>query len=139
MKQLFHLSIIESLQISMKKASTCSGLIYFTIIAMMMACSDRKFDKSRWNEKSDANFPSKARQEMLNDLLSNHILVGLKYANVVTLLGSPDGVDSGRVFYKIEIDYGGDIDPAYTKDLYLFTTKDSIIRSYEIKEWGKVR
>jgi hypothetical protein len=109
----------------------------FGVIFTMMACSEKKFRKSEWTAKTDANFPPNERENMLSDLLSNHKLVGLKYADVIPLLGIPDDIDSSSFSYEIEIVYGSDIDPVYRKDLYLFTTRDSIISSYEIKEWKK--
>ncbi|MBT1711421.1 hypothetical protein KK062_24475 [Fulvivirgaceae bacterium PWU5] len=107
------------------------------VIIIMTACNEKKFEKKGWAAKPDANFPPNERGDMLNDLLSNHKLVGLKYSNVISLLGIPDGVDSSSLSYEMEVAYGSDIDPVYRKDLYLFTTRDSIISSYEIKEWKK--
>lgn len=121
----------------MKQRHIRSLIVCFTVITMMISCTEKKFEKRGWAAKTDPNFPPAERGEMLNDLLANHKLVGLKYADVIVLLGVPDDVDSSLVSYQVEIDYGSDIDPIYTKDLYLYTTKDSIISSYEIKEWKK--
>ncbi|MBT1689157.1 hypothetical protein [Dawidia soli] len=117
----------------MKKQNIYSLIIFLVFITMVMACNEKKFDKRRWTAKTDANFRPNERGQMINDLLSNHKLVGLKYVDIITLLGAPDGIDSSSVFYEIEIDYGSDIDPVYKKDLYLFTTEDSIITHTRLK------
>jgi hypothetical protein len=121
----------------MKKRRIRSIIACIAIIALTIACTERKFEKIGWTSKTDPNFPPSEREAMLNDLLTSHKLVGLKYTDVIALLGVPDEVDSSLMSYEIEIDYGSDIDPIYTKDLYLFITRDSLIRSYEIKEWKK--
>jgi hypothetical protein len=87
--------------------------------------------------KGDANFPPRDREKMLRDLFSNYKLVGIKYSDLTKLLGTPDNGDSVSVSYEIELDYGFDIDPIYSKDLYFFISKDSVVTSYEIKEWKK--
>ncbi|MBT1689142.1 hypothetical protein [Dawidia soli] len=120
----------------MKTRYIRSLMVCFVVI-IMISCGEKKFEKTGWTAKTDSNFPPNKRGEMLSDLLSSRKLVGLKYADVIALLGTPDGIDSSSVSYEIEIDYGSDIDPIYRKDLYLFTTRDSIISSYEIKEWKK--
>lgn len=42
-----------------------------------------------------------------------------------------------EVFYDIEVDYGFDIDPIYTKVLILQFSKDSIVQTFEVKEYKK--
>jgi hypothetical protein len=66
--------------------------------------------------KGDANFPPRDREKMLRDLFSNYKLVGIKYSDLTKLLGTPDNGDSVSVSYEIELDYGFDIDPIYSKD-----------------------
>ena len=39
------------------------------------------------------------RNEMLKDLISNHSLKGLKKDELIDLLGQPDRIDSGYLFY----------------------------------------
>lgn len=62
---------------------------------------------------------------------------GLEIPDLTKLLGNPDNGDSVSVTYQIELDYGFDIDPVYSKKLYFFFAKDSLVTSYEIEEWRK--
>ncbi len=41
------------------------------------------------------------------------------------------------MFYDIDIDYGSDIDPVYSKTLTFQFDKDSIVKTFEVKEWNK--
>jgi hypothetical protein len=42
-----------------------------------------------------------------------------------------------NIGYKIDEDYGSDIDPIYTQTLLLHFNKDSTVKSFEVKEWKK--
>lgn len=96
-----------------------------------------KFDKDRWNEQTDPIFPSSYRPKMLEDLTTNHQLIGLSYRQLTARLGQPDHKDSSLVSYKIVVDYGSDIDPVYTKTLKFSYSKDSSITSFNVVEWKK--
>jgi hypothetical protein len=96
-----------------------------------------KFDKDKWSEKNDVDFPSPYRKKMLNDLVTNYKLVGLSYTEIINLLGSPNFKDSSSLGYTIIVDYGHDIDPVYSKTLDFTFGKDSIIKSFKINEWKK--
>jgi len=71
---------------------------------------------------------------MLDDLVSNHKLVGLSYAQLIKYLGKPDAKEDKLVIYHLIIDYGNDIDPTYTKNLVLTYSKDSVITSLKVVE-----
>ena len=74
---------------------------------------------------------------MLTDLTTNYKLTGLKYSQLIDLLGIPDSKDSSSLSYKIIVDYGNDIDPVYAKNLDFTFSKDSVITSFNIDEWKK--
>jgi hypothetical protein len=112
-------------------------LIIALIISISILSCEKKFEKVGWSSSIEPHFPPADREKMLDDLLLNYQLVGMKYSDVTYLLGNPDYADTSHLIYEIVIDYGYDIDPVYTKDLLLFITRDSIIRSIEIKEWKK--
>ena len=86
--------------------------------------SDR-FTKEE-QKKRDAE-ARKQRQKMLTDLTTNYKLTGLKYSQLIDLLGIPDSKDSSSLSYKIIVDYGNDIDPVYAKNLDFTFSKDSVI------------
>ncbi len=104
-----------------------SGLISCDNITRM------KFDKSGWNSKNDIVYDY--RENMLLDLIENHKVTGLKYSDLIDLLGPPDSKDSVSISYQISIDYGT-IDPVAGKDFILRYNKDSIIESFKVNEWN---
>ena len=93
------------------------------------------FDSAKWKMKEDTEYPY--RNKMAGDLTKNHKLVGLRYNQVIELLGIPQYEDSSRISYLVFEDYGSDIDPIHTKYLNLALTKDSIVTSFKIDEWRK--
>ncbi len=93
------------------------------------------FNKKDWSFQGDAIFAPPHRKAMLLDLTQNHKLVGLKYSELIDLLGRPNFTDSNSVGYEIIIDYGNDIDPVYTKDLYFSFGNDSIVTAWNIRVW----
>ncbi len=111
------------------------------LVLILFSCNKKeiKFDKSKWNEQTDPLFPSTYRLKMLNDLTSNYKLVGLKYSQLIGLLGVPDNQDKITSSYNIVLDYGGDIDPVYIKELDFIFSKDSVITSFKVHEWKRVK
>jgi len=97
-----------------------------------------KFDKAKWNEDYQDGFPPKARNKMVNDLVENHKLKGLKYWEVIELLGEPIAKDSSTFSYEVVIKYDGlfAIDPTYVKSLVFYFSKDSTITDVKIEESG---
>lgn len=117
-----------------KYAST----IFLLILFFLISCNQQvKFDKEKWNEQIDPVFPSSYRPKMLKDLTQNHKLIGLSCAQLKERLGHADYKDSSSISYRIIIEYGGDIDPVYSKDLVFTYSKDSLITGYKIVEWKK--
>jgi hypothetical protein len=96
-----------------------------------------KFDKGKWNDQIDPLFPSSYRSRMIDDLITNYKLIGLKYSRLIELLGVPDMKDDTSLSYKIVVDYGHGVDPVYAKNLDFSFSKDSVIISFKIDEWKK--
>jgi len=109
--------------------------VLFVLIAICLISCQSKFNKQDWNEKAGWDYPF--RDHMLSDLAQHHQLTGLSYQQLKDSLGNPDIVDTSGVYYQIIIDYGTDIDPVHTKDLMLKLNRDSIVTSFQIKEWKK--
>lgn len=101
---------------------------------MGSGCNER-FDKTRWTENDDPAFPPVARKYMINDLIASYKLKGLKYNDVVALLGNPNGTDSNEIFYNVDMKYDV-IDPVYVKSL-IINFKDSVVTSYSVQVWEK--
>lgn len=125
---------LKDIRYFLRKRLTIFGLSF-----CLYACNNpqTKFAKDKWNEQSDPLFPSAHRKEMLDDLTANHKMVGLKYNHLIDLLGVPDYKDKNSLSYKIIVDYGGDTDPIYTKNLELTFSKDSLVTAFRIVEWKK--
>ena len=106
---------------------------------MLFSCRiEKKFDKEKWVEVADLmTFPN--RKYMINDLVKNFQLKGKTYNEIIELLGQSqsDMNSEHQIFYDVDINYGFDIDPVYTKILLLQFDKDSIVKNFEVREWKK--
>lgn len=105
------------------------------LILFLFSCNNNKFDKIKWSTKNDMSYPF--RNSMLKDLTTHHKLVGLKYDQLVNLLGRPNFKDDTSFAYIVVEDYGSDIDPVYTKILDFTLSKDSVVKSFKVDEWKK--
>ena len=115
-------------------------LVIFLFLALPLCSCNReqKFDKVKWAEVGDAmTFPN--RKYMIDDLVRNYQLKGKRYSEIIELLNEPQGkLDSTlQIFYDIDVDYGSDIDPVYTKTLSIIFDKDTVVKSFEVQEWKK--
>ncbi len=118
----------------MKKYS----LFLFLIIILVSCQTKQKFDKEKWDEVADLmTFPN--RKYMINDLATNYKLKGKSYNQIVHLLGQPQSKTDNeqQIFYDIDVDYGSDIDPVYSKVLIIQFRRDSIVENFEVKEFRK--
>lgn len=108
------------------------------IVALSSCQTKQKFDKAKWAEVADLmTFPN--RKYMIDDLIQSYQLKGKTYQQLIDLLDTPQKkLDSTlQVYYDIDVDYGTDIDPVYTKILSIEFDKDTVVRHFEVKEWRK--
>lgn len=124
---------------SFRVAKTPFRMLQLVIVMIFIAsCTqDIDFERTKWIERADPIYPSIYRSQMIKDLTTNHKLIGLSYAQLISYLGDPDGKETNSVVYTIAIDYGSDIDPVYSKKLEFSYSKDSTITSFKILEWKK--
>lgn len=97
------------------------------------------FDGKKWKQYRDLD-QHPFRESMLQDLVDNKRLIGLKYQTVIDSLGQPENIVDKKVnelWYQVTVDYGTDIDPVYTKHLTLTINNDSTVEMVEIREWKK--
>ena len=93
--------------------------------------SQEKFDKIKWAANDGKVY--QYRNNMLNDLVYNQNLKGLKYDNVIDMLGQPDRTDNGHLFYTIVKEYLANTDViVHSKSLVIKLAKDSTV------EWRKI-
>ena len=113
--------------------------IFLLVIALFISChNEQKFDKAKWAEVADLmTFPN--RKYMITDLIKNYKIKGESYIRIIDLLGQPQSSMNSKheVFYDIKVNYGFDIDPVYTKVLILQFNNDSIVQTFEVKEYKK--
>lgn len=119
----------------MKFRVVISFLVAF--LMTLYSCTDRSkvvFNKTGWGTKEDWDYPE--RESMVDDLVKNHKIKGASHKEIVQLLGEPQGTDSSTVFYQVIMDFKGDIDPVYTKNLEITFNNDSIADRVMIKEYN---
>ena len=114
-------------------------IIFLSLALTLLSCQrQQKFDKAKWAEVADLmTFPN--RKYMIDDLIKNYQLKGRKYNEIVKLLNEPQSkLDSTlQIFYDINVDYGWDIDPVYSKTLNISFNKDTVVKSFQVIEWKK--
>ena len=115
--------------------------LYVAVLALITSagCENfnaMKFDKVNWNEGYEVEAPPPSRNRMLNDLVQNHKLKGLKYNEVVQMLGDPNTHDSTTFTYDIKVEHSG-IDVVYIKYLEFDFSKDSVITGFYVREQKK--
>lgn len=106
---------------------------------LLQACKDQNisFDKIGWNEQADGKACPPLRERMVEDLVTNHTLIGLKYSEVIAKLGTADNNRStpvGTLRFELSVDYkSGDI--FHVKALDLNYIRDSTVTSWKIVEY----
>jgi hypothetical protein len=106
----------------------------------MSSCQQNKeFDRLKWCEMS--SIEDNTRNSMLNDVLSNHLIRGKNINDVRYLLcgeGTFEQLDVKKSILVINIvTIYGALDPIYTKDLYVYLNKDSVIKEIEVYEYSR--
>jgi hypothetical protein len=86
------------------------------------------FDKAKWVEMEDEDYIFRA--QMLNEVLYNDTIRTLKEAEIIALLGEPDRVNDGHLYYTVVQKRLGAW-PLSTKSLVIKFKKDGTI------EWIK--
>jgi hypothetical protein len=94
------------------------------------------YDYHSWTEKGDlGTYPT--RTKMVDDILKYLKLKGQTTTQIENLLGKPDFIEQNEFGYKIDEDYGTDIDPIATTTLTIKFNKDSIITEAKNSKWKK--
>jgi hypothetical protein len=82
------------------------------------------FDHSKWQARDDNGYIY--RNRMLKDLTESKQLKGLEKSEVMRLLGQPDRVDNGYLFYRVAQQRIG-LFPLHTTTLVIrFSERDSV-------------
>lgn len=125
-------------QTDFKKLKKISKILTLFTIILFSSCGVKEieFDKSKWNKKFDGFY--EYRENMVEDLLQNHLKKGMDYQKVIELLGEPVNSQNNKtneISYEIMVDYGWNIDPMEGKVLYIEFDKDSIVVGLKLEHW----
>ena len=71
-------------------------ILLFFLFVMVSCKVDKKFNKERWLANNDVNDTHNPRAYMTEDLLKNHLRIGITRDSVFELLGKPykDGIEN---------------------------------------------
>jgi hypothetical protein len=113
------------------------AILFLSFLSLTCSCHNKeadkdskiKFDKTKWQTKEADAYPY--RDKMLDDLVDNITLKGLKKNELLELLGPPTRADGDYLFYTIKQPHFGPI-PLSNKSLVIKLTKDSTV------EWRKI-
>jgi hypothetical protein len=105
-------------------------LLGLNTIALSACKNHSKFDRDDWNDGDGLTFAYRAG--MVDDLLQNYKLKGLKYQEAIHLLHRPQQSDKTQMLYEIlEVRKPGE--PYHVKQLIL-SLKDSVVTDAKIYE-----
>ena len=116
-------------------------LVLLLTILTFYACQKKvecvtklKFDKSLWlkNQQKDCY---RDREKMLYDFLDTHKIKGLKYSEIVKLLGTTEIVSTSHstyLKYIVTTKKDSTIEKKYSTELLISLDKDSIAESYMV-------
>lgn len=121
----------------MKKVLIICSAIAVTCLFIAALYSEKftKFNKDDWNHRSFRG-PYDRRYDMLDDLLKNYHLKGMKVYQLKELLGSSDVevfTENDTLQIKMNVFTEQGWRPAKTKNLIVYLDKDSVVTSYKVK------
>lgn len=112
------------------------SLFQFSLISLLClgltGCHQKKkFDRQKWAYGDGLSFPQ--RDDVIDDLLKNHHLIGLTYRQAIDTLGTAQGNDSLQLIYEIvDTRYTRHSGAAQVKNLILHFSKDSVVIKTDI-------
>ena len=104
--------------------------IFFILLVILCSCDDRKFDREGWINDDPVGYGN--RRNMVNDILFSKVLDNKEISQITDLLGKPDWVDTTKLGtilkmnYTVQLSYGFDIDPKFSKTLELDVDRGKI-------------
>ncbi len=125
-------------QTDFKKLKILRKILTIITLIQLSSCGvkEMEFEKSKWNERFDGFY--EYRENMVQDLMENHLEKGMELKRVIELLGEPGNYQNKKeneITYEIMVDYGWNIDPMEGKELYIEFDKDSTVTDFKLKHW----
>ncbi|MFC2107706.1 hypothetical protein ACFLRY_05175 [Bacteroidota bacterium] len=93
--------------------------------------SDTIFDKTKWRVKDGSDYPY--RDQMLHDIVYNDTVRSLNENEIIELLGEPDRINEGFLYYMISQKRIG-FWPLHTRTLVIKISEDTSIEWIKIHE-----
>lgn len=113
--------------------------ICWILLLSFCSCNHQiPFDKEKWAQRIDGFYMH--REKMIDDVMDNHLKVGMRYIEIEKRLGKPNhflNAKDNKIVYEILIDYGWDIDPVEEKNLFIFLSEDSTLVDAHVDHWEK--
>ena len=111
-----------------------SLIIFLSLLISINYCNTRDFEfsKEKW-KMIDHNYPS--RLQMFKDLTKNQKLVGLKYSELIKLLGEPNVQSDYFLSYKLSVRDPFEFFGETNKYLGFNFSKDSTICQFQYYEF----
>jgi hypothetical protein len=119
-----------------KKMEKRKFIIFCIFLCFLCFSCGRKFEKEKWNEREGSYYAH--REQMIKDLMENHLKKGMPYKEVIDLLGNDEKYQDtppNTLVYEVMIDYGWNIDPQKGKTLYIEFTQDSTVKEFRLEKW----
>lgn len=91
----------------------------------------RPFDSVQWKAYKDQR--DNRRYEMLDDLVANHLPLGMERAAVLELLGPPETEDVSRPELMYSTGYSGGLTHIDPEVFFVVFTSDKLSRRYHIE------
>ena len=108
------------------------SLVAVTIVAFSGCHREQNFTREKWDMSSDEGLTFQVRDGIVNDLLKNYKLKGVKYKQIVHLLRYPQFKDSTHFYYEIIDTHDNMHRPDHIKNLVFYMGKDSVITNVEL-------
>lgn len=112
-------------------------IIFISICLLFSSCvKQMELEKSKWEKRIDGFY--EYRENMVKDVMNNHLKKGMGYNSVIELLGEPGNymnIKENEIIYEIMVDYKWNIDPMEGTELYIEFGKDSTLINYRLEHW----
>lgn len=111
---------------------------YTLAIVALISCAgdEHKFDGAKWAADPQQNLHH--RENMIKDLMENHLAEGMPYSQVIQQLGEPDSKATFKEQFTLSYDVSktenSNQEPARIKSLIITFGSDSLVNGFNVEE-----